>query len=69
MFTAPRAHPRRNVLELTVAQVRVDDAWIFVGLANIVTGDFRLEVAVDLHQICPAVVVVIEKAANPIRHN
>ena len=48
-----------------MAHVAIDEARIFVGLADGVTFDFRIDVAVDLHKIGPAVVVIVEKSAAP----
>ena len=50
---------------MSVAHVAIDEARIFVGLPDGVTFDFRIHVAVDLHEIGPAVVVVVEKSTAP----
>src|SRR5260221_14163961 len=70
MFGDARAHLRGNVGEAAVtpffgAKVAIDQAGIFVGLADGVTVDLRVDVAVDLHEVGPAIVVVVEKSAAP----
>ena len=50
---------------MPVAHVAIDEARVFVGLADSVALDFRIDVTIDLHEVSPAVVVVIEKGAAP----
>src|SRR5882762_6491526 len=70
MFGDARAHLRGNVGEAAVtpffgAKVAINQAGIFVGLADGVTVDLRVDVTVDLHEVGPAIVVVIKKSAAP----
>ena len=52
---------------MAIAEILVDQARIFEGLAEVVLIDLRIDVAVDLNDIGPAVVVVVDEAAAP-RH-
>ncbi len=47
------------------AYIAIDETRIFIRLAERVTFDLRIDVAVDLHDVGPAVVVVIEESAAP----
>src|SRR5579885_1403246 len=60
-----RSHLRGNVLELYLAQIPVNEARIRKGLPDIVPSYFRVNVPVHLHDVGPAVVVVIEKGTAP----
>src|SRR5258708_35070357 len=70
MFGDAGAHLRGNVGEAAVtplfgAKVAIDQAGIFVGLADGGTVDLRVDVTVDLHEVGPAIVVVVEESAAP----
>ncbi len=65
MLCDARSHGGRNIFESPVAQILVDQARVFVGLADSVPLDFRVDVSVDLHNVLPAVVVHIDKPTTP----
>ena len=54
-----------NIFELPIAQVLVDKARILERLTDVVAFNLRIDVSVDLHDVGPAVVVVVEEAAAP----
>ena len=56
-----------NILELAFAQILVYEARILECLTDVVAVNFGIDVPVDLHNIRPTVIVVIQKSAAP-RH-
>src|SRR4029077_14417223 len=60
-----RAHFRGDILEMAIAEVFVDQAWILEGLSGVVALNLRVDVAIDLNDVGPAVIVVIDEAAAP----
>src|ERR1700761_3237035 len=67
LFAYPGTHLRRHVFEAPVAEVPVNQARVLEGLAEVVLVYLRINMAVDLNNVCPAIVVIIDKAAAP-RH-
>ena len=55
----------RDILELSVAQVPIDEARILESLADLVASNLGIDVTVDLHEVGPAIVVVVDEAAAP----
>src|SRR5207302_7190706 len=45
--------------------VFVNEAGVLEGLANFVTGNLRINVAVHLNNIGPAIVVIVDETASP----
>src|SRR6201999_331377 len=56
---------RRNVLEVSVAQVVKEKHTLRVRGAPVLFVSDRIDMPVDEHQIEPSVVVVVEKAGSP----
>src|ERR1035437_10729658 len=55
-------HLRRNVLEAAIAKISIHQARILEGVAELVVVDLWIYVPIDLHDVRPAIVVVIDKA-------
>src|SRR5260370_35272270 len=60
-----RTHLSRNIFELPFAEIFVNQPRVLESLANILPVNFGIHVPVDLHNVRPAVVVVIDEAAAP----
>src|SRR5882757_6158317 len=65
LFADARPHLRRNVFETAVTQIPVNQPRILVSLVEVVIVDLRIDVAIDLDNVLPAVIVVIHKSATP----
>ena len=61
----PRPHFFRNILELPIPPILINQPRILVGLADVMRIDLRIHVAVDLSDVLPAIVVVIHESATP----
>src|ERR1017187_1911973 len=64
-LTDAGAQIRRNILETPVAEVLVNNSRILEGLAEVVGVNFRVDVPIDLNDVRPAVIVVVNEAAAP----
>ena len=58
-------HLRGDILEFAIAQVAIDDARVLVGFPEAIVIDLGINMAVDLEDVRPAVVVEVEEAAAP----
>src|ERR1700732_2949317 len=65
MLSDAGSHICGNILEVAVAEIFVDYTRVFVSLAEVVFVDLRIDVSVDLNDVLPAVVVVVDKATSP----
>ena len=65
MFADPRSHLPRDILEAPVAEIAVDKAWVLEALAEVIAIDLRVDMSVDLQQVLPAIIVVVDKSASP----
>src|SRR3984893_15404375 len=59
------AHFGGDILEVALAEIFVNHPRILEILAYVLAVNFGIDVPVDLHNVRPAVVVVIEEAAAP----
>src|ERR1035441_3517161 len=65
MLTDPGPHLRRYVLEAPIAQVLVNQPRILERLAEVVLIHFRVNVAIHLNNVRPAVIIVVNESAAP----
>ena len=54
-----------DVLEFSIAEVFVDEAWVLEAFAEVVAIDFGVDVPVELDEVGPSVVVVVDESATP----
>src|SRR5271169_4788342 len=59
------SHFRRYVFEAAIAEIPVNESRILVSLAEAVVINLRVDVSVDLNDVWPAIVVVVDKATAP----
>ena len=65
MLGDARAHGGRDILKLSVAQVLIHEAWILKSLSDLMAANFGIDMTVDLNEVGPTVVIVIDEAATP----
>src|SRR5260370_42394653 len=65
LFGNAGPHLRRNILEVSIAEILVYQPRILEGLIEVIVVNLRINVSIHLKDVLPAIIVIVNKPASP----